>query len=553
MDGLDLLPTAVLRDQFDVHVGRVSQADVLLCSCYVWNWEITMALAQRAKAKNPHLFVVCGGPQVPDRTEGFFDRYPFVNALVHGEGEETLARVMTAWRDLTPVEGPGVTTRTATGGGSPRIGELNLPSPYTSGMLDRLTTGTIGVKWVASWETNRGCPYQCTFCDWGSATYTKLRQYPLDRLFAEISWFAHRRIGYIDCCDANFGILPRDLTLARTLKETALDFGYPGTFRQSWAKNSSEKVIEVAKELQAGKMLTAVGLAVQSLDENTLGIIKRKNLPFDRLSDLSAKFAEHGLPTYTEVIRGLPGETLESFKRGLGALATDSHIGTLYIYNCGVLPNAPMADPAYRNAHGIETVRSPIYLAHSSVHRRDVPEYEEIVVATATMSREDMHQAFLFSWAVLLGESLGLLNLIRQAFGEQGIGCVEFYDRFLEFCAQDDGVFGREYAIVQDYAAKGYRGEGWNHHDPTWGDIYWPIEEASWLRLVETPDLGASFLRAARWVHHDRGGRPISRVVIDAQADQLVRPSGTDLPTWARETIWYGRRRRTFLKQPVAS
>lgn len=43
MDGLDLLPTAVLRDQFDVHVGRVSQADVLLCSCYVWNWEITIA------------------------------------------------------------------------------------------------------------------------------------------------------------------------------------------------------------------------------------------------------------------------------------------------------------------------------------------------------------------------------------------------------------------------------------------------------------------------------------------------------------------------------
>lgn len=555
MTGLDILPTCVLRDQMDVHVGRVSQADVLLCSCYVWNWEITMALAAQAKVKNPNLFIVCGGPQVPDRTDGFFDKYPFVNALVHGEGEETLSGLLADWRDIRPLTGPGITTREDSRPTGSRLDDLSpLPSPYTSGMMDRLTTGTQGVKWVPSWETNRGCPYQCTFCDWGSATYTKLRQYPMDRLLSEIRWFADKQIGYIDCCDANFGILPRDMVLARTMKESKMSTGFPGAFRQSWAKNSSEKVIEIAKELKEGGLLTAVGLAVQSLDHDTLSIIKRKNLPFDRLSDLSQKFADAGLPTYTEVIRGLPGETLATFKRGLAQLAMDSHIGTFAIYHCGILPNAPLADPEYRKAHKIEGVRSPIYLAHSAATGgEDIQEYEELVIATATMPREDVLKSFLFSWAVLIGETFCLLNCVRKAFGDVGIGCESFYDLFLRVLASETGAFGREYQVVKDYAATGYAGLGWDHVDPTWGDIKWPIEEASWLRLVNTSTLEESLRGVVDAMADQSHISRIDRGIIRSQVAQLSRPSDSqlDLPTWARETIWYGKRRRRFVREAV--
>ena len=69
-----------------------------------------------------------------------------------------------------------------------------------------------GVDYISAWETNRGCPFQCTFCDWGSATKTKVRKWERDRLFKEIEWFADNKIPYIDCCDANFGIfVERDL------------------------------------------------------------------------------------------------------------------------------------------------------------------------------------------------------------------------------------------------------------------------------------------------------------------------------------------------------
>ena len=168
-----------------------------------------------------------------------------------------------------------------------RIWDLDtLPSPYLTDLVWDLIEPVEGVEYIAAWETNRGCPFQCTFCDWGSATKTKVRKWDMDKLFEEIEWFANNKIPYIDCCDANFGIFfVRDLRIAKKLNELSTTKGFPQTFQQSWAKNSSEKIIPIAKELQKGGLLTAVTLSVQSLDENTLTIIKRANMKFDTFSN----------------------------------------------------------------------------------------------------------------------------------------------------------------------------------------------------------------------------------------------------------------------------
>ena len=67
-------------------------------------------------------------------------------------------------------------------------------------------------SWIGLWETNqRACPFRCTFCDWGSATAAKVTKFGDERLFAEVDWFAEKKIEYIFCCDANFGIQKRDV------------------------------------------------------------------------------------------------------------------------------------------------------------------------------------------------------------------------------------------------------------------------------------------------------------------------------------------------------
>ena len=70
-------------------------------------------------------------------------------------------------------------------------------------------------NWIGLWETNRGCPFQCTFCDWGSATASKVSRFEMDRLEREIKWMAEKKIKYIFVCDANFGIQKRDIEIAK--------------------------------------------------------------------------------------------------------------------------------------------------------------------------------------------------------------------------------------------------------------------------------------------------------------------------------------------------
>ena len=481
--------TFVFREKVEDYIKQCIDTDILLCSCYVWNWEITTYLAEQVKKLNPNCTIIFGGPQVPRQSEGFFEKYPFVDVIVHGEGEYITKNIFDAYlseQDYSNVK--GIETKNFKNDSESRINVLEtIPSPYLTNIVWELVDRNDDVEWVASWETNRGCPYPCTFCDWGSATNTKLRKFENERLFKEIEWFGKNKIPYIDCCDANFGIFQeKDMEIATKLKETSLQQGYPQTVRPNWAKFSSEKIIPIAKAFQAAGLLRAVTLSVQSLDELTLDIIKRENIKFDVFSELTAEFRRNGIPTYTEIIMGLPGETLESFKKGLNTLIKDPNIGSIHIYHCGVLPNAPMNDPTYLKHHEIKTVKSPIYLAHSQIHHRGKPEYEYITVGAKSFTLDDLKEMFLYSWVVQVFHSFGILDHISNHFEKTyNIGLIQFYDTLIEFFQKSNTLFSKEYNLLIAYREKGYLGQGWDHHDSNLGDIFWPIEEASWLRLVD--------------------------------------------------------------------
>ena len=479
--------TFVLRDKIEEDIKKCISSDILLCSCYVWNWEITTYLAKKVKEINPNCTIIFGGPQVPEDTNGFFEKYSFVDILVHGEGEIILENILKEYlNEKNYFNVKGISTKEIRTHPQERINDLGLiPSPYLTNNIWKLVDKLKDLKWIASWETNRGCPYQCTFCDWGSATFTKLRNFVDDRLFKEIEWFAKNKIIYIDCCDANFGIMQkRDLLLARKLKEMALETGYPEKIRPAWAKNSSEKIIPIAEELKEGNILGAVTLAVQSLDEKTLDIVKRANIKFSVFSELSETFRKHQIPTYTELILGLPGETIDTFKEGLETIA-QTRIDTVFIYNCGVLPNAPMNVKSYIEKYKIKKIRSPIMLVHSSIENRGIQEYEDIVTGTYTSTLEDLKEMRFYSWSFLTFQNLGILELISKFYNEKmNLPYMKFYERFLEFCRNSKGIFSDEYLKVSKYIKNGYEGNGWDHFDENLGNIIWPIEEASWLRIT---------------------------------------------------------------------
>src|SRR3989338_7461014 len=96
-----------------------------------------------------------------------------------------------------------------------------------------------GGQWLILWETNRGCPFSCTFCDWGSAVQSKVFTFDLSNVLRETDWFVEHKIEYVTCCDANFGILPRDLEIAKYMAEAKKKYGYPKTFSIQSTKNAT--------------------------------------------------------------------------------------------------------------------------------------------------------------------------------------------------------------------------------------------------------------------------------------------------------------------------
>ena len=588
--------TFIFRDQLNNYVEQSYDSDILLCSCYVWNWEVTKQLAKKVKATNPNCLIIFGGPQVPNRTENFFEENPFVDIIVHGEGEIVLENILTAYikdKDFSKIN--GIEMKDYRTPPNPRIKDVNiLPSPYLTNLILDLVEQKTDIKYIAAWETNRGCPYPCTFCDWGSLTNSKLTNWSEEQLLKEIDWFAQNHITYIDCCDANFGIFQeRDYRIASKLKEVALKTGYPEKFRAAWAKFASEKIIPIAKQLQEGKVLKAVSLALQSLDEETLEIVKRANIKFDNFSELTETFRKNKIPTYTELIMGLPGETLESWKKGLEILASGSQVGSIYIYNCGVFVNAPMNEPTYMKFHNIKTIRSPIFLAHSSIHDRGIPEFEYITISSKSFSTDDLKEIYLFSWLFQTFHSLGIFEYITKYYhDEKKLLYVKFYEIFLDYCKKENSIFSDEYNKVIDYIDNGYSGKGWNHYDPNLGDIFWPIEEATWLRLVlskklmehtksflkfleetlnfDTPDeilndlikfqtflittRQDSEIKSARfhfnWKNYFINGSKLKQIENDYNYKNLVIEH--DQILWGYKTIWYGRQSKSYKLHPEA-
>jgi radical SAM superfamily enzyme YgiQ (UPF0313 family) len=149
---------------------------------------------------------------------------------VRGEGEETAAHALEALAEVVGQPNPDLTVLADVPGLSfrhPVTGEVvrtenrdriadldSVPSPFLTGLFDAYAE-VPGARVVI--ETNRGCPYGCTFCDWGSATLSRIRQYDLDRVFAELDWCADAKAFSVGPADSNFGIFKRDVDIAERI------------------------------------------------------------------------------------------------------------------------------------------------------------------------------------------------------------------------------------------------------------------------------------------------------------------------------------------------
>ncbi len=441
----DLKELGHKREKQQDIIDRMQDPKLCGFSCYVWNERYCLDLAKLIKQNFPDCVIVFGGPQVNPK----FLQYDYVDSLVYGEGERSFRTMMNLIQDGEPVKQIWE---------KDRLNDLNYPSPYTTGVFDQMVIDEPDATWQVTLETNRGCPYQCTFCDWGSATYTKVRRFDLDRVRAEVEWIATHNCSYIFVADANFGIFrDRDIEIAVMLKD-AVD--HPESKLESiniqFAKNSNETVFEVGKIL--GDTLKGITFSVQSMNPDTLEAIKRKNMKINKFSELMALGQKYETSTYTDMILGMPLETLETWKDGLNELLEVGQHQSIDVWFTQLLPNSEVANAESREKYGITHVSAENYTSIYNTED-DHAEIIDLINGTKDMSTKEMVEAYTYGWMITQYHIPGYCQLIaKYARNVMNIPYRVFYDALYEQIKNDE-VFGPVWAnltrVVDHYLHTG--------------------------------------------------------------------------------------------------
>jgi len=401
--------------------------DVLGLSNYSWNSLLSEKVASIAKKINPKVVTVQGGPNFPHTSDlqlEFLKKRPSTDFHIMFEGEASFSNILDrVIKDRKneqelydkPIDGSvfihpnkdkSLIKSTKQ---QERIKFLDdIPSPYLNGMLDKFFDGRLS-PFI---ETNRGCPFKCSFCHTGNDYFQKVHMFSIERIREEMEYMAQRaskqKNSLLHLADVNFGMFPRDKEVSEIIVEMREKYNWPSNICGGTGKNNKERIIEITKIL--GDSFN-FAMSTQSMDENVLKNINRSNIKLDHYTAVNEIVKQQGRPTVGELIIGLPGETKETFIKG-ACDVIDSGVQRLTIYTLMMLYGTEFKDPGYRERFKMKGKWRIIPLNIGEYDGEKVFDYEEVCVENKDMSFEDYLYIRKFA---LITESI-LNNRIFEVF-----------------------------------------------------------------------------------------------------------------------------------------
>ena len=469
-------------------------------SCSIWNTEYNKAAAQAIKRAYPDCFIGFGGHNISSGG-AFLEEFSYIDCLIHRFGEEPTLGVLQALLGLKTFEAVENISfrqgeRILTTPYAPQT-TTDYPSPYLTGVFDDILEDDI--HFSAIFETNRGCPNSCTYCDWG-ALKSKVRLFPMERVKAELDWFVEHKIEFIFCADGNFCLFSRDVEIAEYVVNCKKKYGYPQVFRVCFTKNKLDLVFKIGSMFYEYDLDKAQTLSFQSMDSTTLRNVGRSNISATSFKRLMKQYNNINIATFTEMILGLPGETYESFCEGIGTLLENGQHYAFFIYPCMLLPNAEMGQKDYIEKYRLQSTRVPFELVHTqkNTDKNAITEYSVYITATYSMREQEWIDAVIFSKYIQALHAFGLLRDIALYYRfECGVSYVDFYQSVIAYSKQaGEGVLHRVYERIFKFCLGIVNGR--NAFSDTCeglGDILWDLEELIFLEFYK--DLPA-FYREVR-------------------------------------------------------
>ena len=294
--------------EFDINQRPLEIAEALLArepkiigfGVYIWNVTPTTEVIVILKRLRPDITVVLGGPEVSYEVEQQAI-VQLADYVVTGEADLKFAEVC---RELLEGRRPKTKVIPAP---LPEFGQLELP-------YDLYDDQDVAHR-VIYVEASRGCPFSCEFCL--SSLDIPVRQAPLEKLTEHLQRLLERGVKQFKFVDRTFNL---NLGVSRALLEFFLDKYRRGLFLhfEMIPDRLPDGLREIIGRFPPGSLQFEVG--IQSFNAEVCERISRRQ-DFTKLED-NIRFLrqETGVHLHTDLIFGLPGETMESFGAGFDRL-----------------------------------------------------------------------------------------------------------------------------------------------------------------------------------------------------------------------------------------
>lgn len=476
-------------DDFEKTLHDISNPDVVAFSCYMWNYDFNLKLAKSIKELYPYCKVIFGGHQISD-TSKCLEEHSFVDFAVFGEGEKTVTDVLLSIcgnKDISNVDSISYRngSKIITNPIRYNVTDVNeIPSPYLTGIFDKILKNNDD-KFAAVIETSRGCPYHCAYCDWGNPELP-MRYFDMERVKKEIEYIGKNSIVFVVLADSNFGIRAEDEEMADKFIQTKNKYGYPKAVEMAFAKHNPDRVFSINRKLYENDMSRGATLSMQSLDPLTLKNIGRENITKEKFAALLKMYSENHIPSYTELILGLPGETYESFCDGIEYLLDNGQHNSIHVFYCEILPNALMGSKEYIEKHRIKTLERDFAL-RNGMDSPGIDGKSNIVVSTETMDADSFLKSIVYAFTVQVFHNFGLLRVAALYFHyEKNMSYKDFYNALILWLKNHPHTFTGEtfdkFCLKYEMSLKGSAFE--TYENGLFGKTQFNLQDGAFLEIM---------------------------------------------------------------------